>query len=41
MRQYYPTAISILRPVALAVVASLLIEVLLPLLLAAEAGSAS
>jgi hypothetical protein len=41
MRQHYPTASSILRPVALAAIAALLIEVFLPFLLAAEARSAS
>jgi hypothetical protein len=41
MRQYAPTAIRILRPVALAVLAALLIEVCLPLVLAAEARSPS
>jgi hypothetical protein len=41
MKQYVPTAISVLRPVALAVLVALLIEVCLPLVLAAEARSAS
>jgi hypothetical protein len=41
MQQFLPTAKILLRPVALAVMAALLIEVILPLLLAAEAGPAS
>jgi hypothetical protein len=41
MQQFLPTAKSVLLPVALAFMAALLIEVILPLLLAAEAGPTS
>jgi hypothetical protein len=41
MQQFVPTARTLLRPAVLAVMAALLIEVILPLLLAAEAGPTS
>lgn len=41
MQQFLPIAVSLVRPVVLAVVAILLIEVLLPLALAAQIRAAS